>query len=245
MKPCLDLLDKNINQKHMLNHTFYMKWSKGELTKDQLKAYAKDYYLHIKAFPRYISAIHSRCDNLEARKLLLENLMDEEAGNPNHIGLWKNFAYALGVTEEELENHVPSAAAQKKVDTFLRWCSGDSLSAGISALYTYESQIPAVAESKISGLKQYFGFTSPEGYEYFSVHKDVDVKHAREEKVLIETLLNNDCNKILQASREVCDALYEFLDGFLDEKDSCSTISPASSTTSDSQPSSCGCHCRH
>ncbi|CAG9046189.1 CADD family putative folate metabolism protein [Chlamydia abortus] len=241
MKPCLDLLDKNINQKHMLNHTFYMKWSKGELTKEQLKAYAKDYYLHIKAFPRYLSAIHSRCDNVEARKVLLDNLMDEEIGNPNHIDLWKNFAYALGVTKEELENHVPSAAAQKKVATFLRWCSGDSLSAGISALYTYESQIPAVAETKISGLKQYFGFTNPEDYEYFSVHQDVDVRHARQEKELIETLLNNDCNKILQASREVCDALYDFLDSFLDEKDSCSTTS----MTSDSQHSSCRCNCGH
>ncbi|WP_375793780.1 CADD family putative folate metabolism protein [Chlamydia sp. 12-01] len=242
MKPCLDLLDKNIKEKHMLDHTFYMKWSKGELTKEQLKAYAKDYYLHIKAFPRYLSAVHSRCDNLEARKLLLDNLMDEETGYPNHIDLWKNFAYALGVTEEELESHVPSAAAQKKVDTFLRWCTGDSLSAGVSALYTYESQIPTVAETKISGLKQYFGFTAPEDYEYFTVHQDVDVRHAREERELIETLLNSDCNKVLQASREVCDALYDFLDTFLDEKDTCSTTPPP---VSDSKPSSCGCNCRH
>ncbi|BAE80789.1 coenzyme PQQ synthesis protein C [Chlamydia felis Fe/C-56] len=234
MKPDLDLLDKNIQEKHMLNHPFYMKWSRGELTKEQLQTYAKDYYLHIKAFPRYLSSLHSRCDNLEARKLLLDNLMDEETGHPNHIDLWKNFAYALGVTEEELENHIPSAAAQKKVDTFLRWCTGDSLSAGISALYTYESQIPAVAETKISGLKQYFGFTAPEDYEYFTVHQDVDVRHSREERELIQALQNNDGNKVLQASKEVCDALYDFLDSFLDEENSCSET-----------VTSCCCKCRH
>lgn len=66
----LDQLDLIIQNKHMLEHTFYVKWSKGELTKEQLQAYAKDYYLHIKAFPKYLSAIHSRCDDLEARKLL-------------------------------------------------------------------------------------------------------------------------------------------------------------------------------
>lgn len=130
----------------------------GELTKEQLQAYAKDYYLHIKAFPKYLSAIHSRCDDLEARKLLLDNLMDEENGYPNHIDLWKQFVFALGVTPEELEAHEPSEAAKAKVATFVRWCTGDSLAAGVAALYSYESQIPRIAREKIRGLTEYFDF---------------------------------------------------------------------------------------
>ncbi|WP_348663449.1 CADD family putative folate metabolism protein [Chlamydia vaughanii] len=236
MKRCLDLLDKNIKAKQMLDHPFYMRWSEGKLTIEQLQVYAKDYYLHIKAFPRYLSAVHSRCDNLAARKLLLDNLMDEENGYPNHIDLWKDFAYALGVTEDELESHIPGPAAQKKVDTFLRWCSGDSLAAGVSALYTYESQIPEVAATKISGLKQYFGFKDPQGYEYFTVHNEVDIRHAREERELIEVLGNNDQDKVLQASKEVCDALWCFLDSFLEEE------KPAESSC---KSSSCCCSCRH
>ncbi|EPP34519.1 pqqC-like protein [Chlamydia ibidis] len=237
MKPCLNLLDQIIKEKHMLNHTFYMKWSAGELTQTQLQNYAKDYYLHIKAFPKYISAIHSRCDNLAARKLLLSNLMDEENGYPNHIDLWKNFAYALGVSEEELESHTPSPQAQEKVATFMRWCTGDSLSAGVAALYTYESQIPTVAETKIEGLKKYFGFSNPQDYEYFTVHQELDVKHSQEEKELIEMLLNNDCGKILQATRDVTSALWNFLGSFLDE-------TPSETPVSNGQSKRCGC-CRH
>lgn len=213
----LDEIDQNIQKRHMLNHPFYVKWSKGELTKEQLQAYAKDYYLHIKAFPRYLSALHSRCDHLPARKLLLENLMDEENGYPNHIDLWKRFAFALGVTEEELEQHQPSLQAQQKVETFLRWCQSGSLSAGVAALYTYESQIPEVAGAKISGLKEFFGFENPEDYEYFSVHHDIDIKHSQEEREMIEMLKKDDEKLAIQASKEICEALYAFLGSFIEE----------------------------
>ncbi|AGT68297.1 dehydrogenase [Chlamydia trachomatis] len=212
----LDQLDLIIQNKHMLEHTFYVKWSKGELTKEQLQAYAKDYYLHIKAFPKYLSAIHSRCDDLEARKLLLDNLMDEENGYPNHIDLWKQFVFALGVTPEELEAHEPSEAAKAKVATFMRWCTGDSLAAGVAALYSYESQIPRIAREKIRGLTEYFGFSNPEDYAYFTEHEEADVRHAREEKALIEMLLKDDADKVLEASQEVTQSLYGFLDSFLD-----------------------------
>lgn len=215
MQSYLDVLDTHINQHHMLNHPFYAQWSKGKLTKEQLQEYAKDYYLHIKAFPKYLSTLHSRCDDLQVRRLLLENLMDEEIGKPNHIDLWKRFALALGVTSEELENHQPSSQARKKVSTFLRWCSQGSLAAGVAALYTYESQIPAVAGTKISGLKEFFGFTDPADYEYFTEHHHVDVKHSQEEKKMIEMLSDGDHAQVLQASQEICASLSDFLSSFL------------------------------
>lgn len=79
----IDKLEKLIQQKHMLSHSFYQAWSCGALTKATLKAYAKEYYQHVKAFPTYISALHSRCDDPEIRRCLLTNLIDEESGHPN------------------------------------------------------------------------------------------------------------------------------------------------------------------
>ena len=222
----LDQLDSIIQNKHMLDHPFYMKWSKGELTKEQLQAYAKDYYLHIKAFPKYLSAIHSRCDDLKARKLLLDNLMDEEHGYPNHIDLWKQFVFALGVSPEELEAHEPSEAAKAKVATFMRWCTGDSLAAGVAALYSYESQIPCVAKEKIRGLKEFFGFSQPEDYAYFTEHEEADVRHASEERALIAMLSKDDSEQVLEASREVTHSLYGFLDSFLEPAACCHCHKP-------------------
>src|SRR5271169_4807718 len=103
----LNELDEQIQEKHLLKHTFYLAWSKGELSQDCLKEYAIEYYHHVKAFPTYLSALHARTEDMKTRQGILQNLVDEELGGPNHPELWKSFALNLGATEQEIEQHVP------------------------------------------------------------------------------------------------------------------------------------------
>ncbi|MEG8230345.1 iron-containing redox enzyme family protein [Candidatus Rickettsia tasmanensis] len=63
----------------------------GKLTQSTLQIYEKEYYHHVTAFPRYISAIHSKCSDIQARQILLGNLIEEEQGEENHPELWKSF----------------------------------------------------------------------------------------------------------------------------------------------------------
>jgi pyrroloquinoline-quinone synthase len=85
-----------VMQHSMLKHPFYVAWSEGKLTKSVLQQYAKQYYAHVRAFPTYVSAVHSHCDNFETRQLLLENLVEEEQGADNHPELWLRFAESFG-----------------------------------------------------------------------------------------------------------------------------------------------------
>jgi len=71
-------LNKKLDKYHLLNHYFYKAWNEGKLNREIIKDYAEQYYQHVKAFPRYISAAHSMCEDLDKRKILLENLQDEE-----------------------------------------------------------------------------------------------------------------------------------------------------------------------
>ena len=90
-------LNKKLDKYHLLNHPFYKSWNDGKLTREIIKDYAEQYYQHVKAFPRYISATHSLfCEDIEKEKFLLENLQDEENPNADHPKLWKNFALAIG-----------------------------------------------------------------------------------------------------------------------------------------------------
>ena len=74
----LKQLDSQLDKFHLLKHPFYIAW-KGELTQEILPDYAEQYYQHIKAFPRYISATHSMCDDIEQKKNIIpDNLSDEE-----------------------------------------------------------------------------------------------------------------------------------------------------------------------
>src|ERR1700743_3240387 len=63
---------------NLLQHPFYQAWSKGELTRIDLREYASDYWHHVSAFPTYLSALHSRLPDGETRREVLRNLAEEE-----------------------------------------------------------------------------------------------------------------------------------------------------------------------
>jgi pyrroloquinoline-quinone synthase len=211
----IDQLEQLIQQKHMLSTPFYQAWSNGTLSKSTLQAYAREYYQHVKAFPTYLSALHSRCENPIIRRSLLTNLIDEEAGEPNHPDLWKAFALHLGVPQQELETHAPNQATQTLIATFRESCTLHPIAVGLAALYSYESQIPAICQTKIDGLRKWYGLTDPQSYRYFSLHQTVDIEHSHEEKKLLTALVQpGEESAALQGADKVLNALNDFLDSF-------------------------------
>jgi pyrroloquinoline-quinone synthase len=214
MNQHLDRIDNDIAEKHLLKHPFYLAWTRGELSKEALTDYAKQYYHHVAAFPTYLSAVHAKCDDQTTRKQLLSNLIDEEAGSPNHPDLWKQFANGLGVEDVDLARTQEQPETTNLIATFRSVCGERSTAEGLAALYAYESQIPAICESKIDGLKKHYGVTDPKHYEYFSVHIEADREHsAAERKMLSAYVDNQNIDNVRASVRRVLDALWEMLSG--------------------------------
>src|SRR4030081_2805187 len=214
MNTYLDKIDNDIADKNLLKHPFYLAWTRGELSKEALTDYAKQYYHHVAAFPTYLSAVHARCDDQPTRKQILSNLIDEEAGSPNHPELWKQFAEGLGVEDVDLAKTEKQSETKNLIDTFRSVCGKGSTAEGLAALYAYETQIPAICESKIDGLKKHYGFADPKHYEYFSVHIEADREHAAAEQRLLGRYVGHQNFEPVRASvNRVLDALWEMLSG--------------------------------
>jgi Pyrroloquinoline quinone (Coenzyme PQQ) biosynthesis protein C len=214
MNHYLHEIDKDIAQKHLLKHPFYLAWTRGELSKEALVDYAQQYYHQVAAFPTYLSAVHANCDDQVARKQLLNNLIDEEAGSPNHSELWKKFALGLGLEHVDLAQTEKQPETKKLIEAFRSVCGQGSTAKGLSALYAYESQIPSICESKIDGLKKYYGFTKPEDYQYFTVHIEADREHSASERELLSRYIDRSNFEPVKASvNRVLDALWEMLSG--------------------------------
>jgi pyrroloquinoline-quinone synthase len=192
----ITILDEMTAERSLLRHPFYNAWTAGELPLERLRNYAVRYYPHVEAFPRYLSAIHSRCTNLATRQALLENLIEEERGAENHPELWLRFAEALGVSRETVTEAAPTQAANQLVDTFTDLASNAPLAAGLAALYVYESQIPAIASAKIDGLRRFYGLTEPRGLAFFDVHQRADRMHAETDAALIDRHATGDPERI-------------------------------------------------
>ena len=205
-------LNKKLDQYHLLNHPFYKSWNEGKLTREIIKDYAEQYYQHVKAFPRYISATHSICEDIEKRKILLENLQDEENPNADHPKLWKNFALAMGADKDKIEDVQREWFTNDMIENFFHQAR-KSYAEGLASLYTYERQIPEIAETKIRGLKNFYGVTSKEGLEFFEAHKAADVIHRKECEKLLDALTEEEKSKAEKASMLTARYLWNFLSG--------------------------------
>ena len=206
-------LGEKLDQYHLLKHPFYQVfWNEGKLTREIIKDYAEQYYQHVKAFPRYISATHSICEDIEKRKILLENLQDEENPNADHPKLWKNFALAMGADPDKIENVKREWFTNDMIENFF-YQARKSYAEGLASLYTYERQIPEIAETKIRGLKKFYGVTSKEGLEFFEAHKAADVIHRKECEKLLDALTEEEKDKAEKASVLTARYLWNFLSG--------------------------------
>ncbi len=199
----------------MLAHTFYTRWQSGELSKEELRGYSKEYYAFEKEFSRFVSSVHSRTEDLSMRQVLLENLIHEEQGTEHHAELWLRFAEGMGVSREDVQGHFHSDETQHLLRVFRKYTqSGDPIE-GLAALYAYERQQPDIARQKIDGLQRFYDVKDEATVSFFRAHQISDVYHAETEVSCLEQLCDTEekKEKAFKAASETLDALYEFLSG--------------------------------
>lgn len=199
----------------LLKHPFYQAWSSGQLSQDTLKKYAMQYYHQVKSFPRFVSRVHTHCPLIEARKVLLKNLIDEEIHGTDHPALWMQFANGLGADQSMVLDEKALPETNAMVDTYYEMAERDFRD-GLCALYAYECQVPAVSASKIEGLKSFYGIEDEATLAFFTAHQAYDVEHANEVAALIEKYVDGD--RAVAAAKEAAKALWVFLDGMCREE---------------------------
>ena len=209
------MIDSKVAERAMLKHPFYRAWTDGTLPLDTLRDYARQYFHHVEAFPRAVSAAHSACPDRDGRRMLAENLAEEEgieAGKQDHASLWMMFACGLGQDESAVQAQVLNAETQALIDTFRR-LSQQSYAAGLGALYAYESQFPDVASAKIEGLIDRYGISDEATLRFFRVHEHADVEHSAVCRDLLDRLPEDQRAEAVAAGDELAGALWNFLSG--------------------------------
>jgi len=208
-------IDSRVAERAMLKHPFYQAWTEGRLPLDTLRDYARQYFHHVEAFPRAVSAVHSACPDRDARRMLAENLAEEEgleAGKQDHASLWLMFACGLGEGEDAVRAQPLNPETQALIETFRR-LSRQSYAAGLGALYAYESQFPGVASAKIEGLIDRYGIADEETLRFFRVHESADVEHSAVCRELLDRLPEDERAEAIAAGEELAGALWNFLSG--------------------------------
>jgi pyrroloquinoline-quinone synthase len=214
--------EQEIAQYDLLKHPFYQAWTAGELTREDLKFYAEQYFHQVSQFPTYLSALHSRLPEGQMRRDVLANAYEEECEGVAHSDLWLQFAEGMGSTGSPVDGNSRVPEMSGLVNEFRVLASDAPVAAAFGALFAYESQVPKIATEKRNGLKQHYG-ADDRACSYFTLHEKADVFHSNVWRKIISTLVEQDdrnAAEALNGMSRAAQALWSALDGIERERPS-------------------------
>jgi len=185
----------------VLSHPFYIRWSAGELTAEELATYSGQYRHAVESIADLSAYL---ADELPEHADLAGHAAEER----DHVALWDGFVEAVdGRTD---------AAANAETGTCVEvWGERDGALAALARLYAIESGQPEISKTKLEGLAEHYGVDSPSGTRYFTVHRGRDVEHAAEGRELLEELIQTpaDEDAAVAAAERAFKANWKLLDG--------------------------------
>jgi pyrroloquinoline-quinone synthase len=177
---------------NVLEHPFYLRWSAGELTSDELAVYAGEYR----------HAVAALADGLASAGL--EEHAAEEAG---HVKLWDDFARAVG-------GDVGHAPRDQTVTCVEAWTAGRDMLEGLAIAYAIESGQPEISRVKLEGLLRHYGVEEGPATAYFELHAELDHEHAARSRDLIERYAGDgDSERLAMAGENALRGNWTLLDG--------------------------------
>jgi pyrroloquinoline-quinone synthase len=214
-------LDARIAKYDLLCHPYYKAWSAGQLTRDDLREYACDYFHHVEAFPTYLAELGIRLDESELRQAVLANMAEEKGledafGKPStpHSELWLDFAEGMGASRD-LHAHNPVPEINELTTSFHHVASEGTPEEALAAFYAYESQVPRVAKEKARGLREMYG-ADEKTCGYFTLHTTADVYHSQVWRQQLAKRIESNpqaAEKALAAGENAAKSLWRALDG--------------------------------
>jgi pyrroloquinoline-quinone synthase len=181
---------------NVLDHPFYLRWERGELTREELGYYAGQYRHAVVALAGAAAA---------AAPLAGPEHADEERA---HVALWDAFAAEFGVADERAPNAETAACANA-------WTAASDELEALAILYAIESGQPAVSRTKFTGLAEHYGIgTGSAAASYFALHSERDVEHAEHSRALLELRAGEeDEDRLVAAAEAALHGNWRLLDG--------------------------------
>ena len=208
MNNLIKKIDQIIEDKSLLKHPFYEMWSDGKLEFKSLIGYSKEYYQLAKQIPKFMEPIIEMAPN-NVKSELTSNMNEES----EHIRLWENFAFSMGISKDELTSYKGLEKTNEAVNHLASLMT--SYDDGSCAMYAFEKEIPKISKTKIEGLKNFYGLDSKDAIEYFEEHMTADIRHAAswEKIITASSKSNKDLLKIAEKSVDaqnlLLDSCYE------------------------------------
>jgi pyrroloquinoline-quinone synthase len=197
-----DRIEESRAKHNVLEHPFYVRWSAGELSSEELANYSGQYRHATEAIARLCAKAAESAPS-EHREEIDAHTTEEEA----HVSLWDDFVEAAG-------GEIGAEPTPETTECVRAWTEPNGYLPALARLYAIESGQPEIARIKREGLERYYGIDGGPGTEYFRVHEGTDEAHAEESRRLIDRAMTpEDEDAIVAAAEAAFRANWRLLDG--------------------------------
>jgi pyrroloquinoline-quinone synthase len=195
-------IEESRARNNVLEHPFYVRWSAGELTPEELARYAGQYRHATEALARLCTQA-AEVAPTSRREQIAAHAAEEEA----HVGLWDGFVEAAG-------GEIGAEPTPETAECVTAWTATDGYLTELARMYAIESGQPEISRVKREGLAQFYGIDGGAGTEYFRLHEEADHAHADEARRLIEeSMTPSDGDAVIAAAESAFRANWRLLDG--------------------------------
>jgi pyrroloquinoline-quinone synthase len=187
---------------NVLEHPFYVRWSAGELSAEELARYAGQYRHATEALARLCRQTVESAPEGHREEIGL-HAEEEDA----HVALWDDFVEAAG-------GEIGAEPTPETAECVTAWTAPESYLAQLTRMYAIESGQPEISRIKRDGLTRFYGINGGPGSEYFRVHEEADHAHAEESRRLIDEAMSpEDEDALVAAAESAFQANWRLLDG--------------------------------
>jgi pyrroloquinoline-quinone synthase len=199
-----------LDGRRLLDHPFYRRWERGEVSMDELADYAGQ-YRHFEAYlPEFLSELAGQLPDGTAKDLVNANLADELGDPIAHVELFGRFAEAVGASDD-----LATRATTALLEAYQGLLTEGPIAA-LAGFCAYESQASEVSRSKAAGLRLHYGMDDT-AVSFWEHHAQVDEQHSNWARFALEEIAG-DPEHVERAMRTGADAWW----GFLDEREAAS-----------------------
>ena len=200
-------------------HPLWHRIADGKASRVGLRIFAAQFFLQVREFPRALSALHSRCLDVDERRKLAESLYEEETGllsdSCPHPELFIKFGVGLGMRREELLDAAPLPETAALIDWFELSTKDRSFPEGIGAItVAAEGQVPGNFASFARALERHYGLKKDD-VSFFDIHEIADRDHSDVgDSILSRMALSDELReRIRGAVSRSLDMWWMFFDG--------------------------------
>jgi pyrroloquinoline-quinone synthase len=201
----------------------------GTASKPALQKFAKEFYAYSAYSVRPFAALVANAPDEHSYKMMLENFAGEAGllNTPPHPVLFRDFALALGISESELDNHIPlpsTLGAMYALDKFLRGPFDEAI-----AGFGFAIEGPAEVWGRMlhDGFKTKYEFDE-KAMRFWVIHLEEDeegtgleAQHAENARRLMQRFASSEeqqarIGKAFKFSALVFESFWTGMDKFLD-----------------------------